>query len=319
MLLAGPFVDAGRAQQQNTNATRTSDLALQNLRRVAASAAEIKAVLIKDPGLMVELKHWVARDATDHGQIVNDSDLTNDGIYERLDTDIQFRSTATALVQRYGYLLPKLNPDSDLAKEHELLVQERTKWLAQNQEEQLAQARQRGTQSPQNTGPCDPQLDRDCGVSQARSSTLGVLRQRPLQDESPSRTAPPDSNSPNFPSGDGNSLLRAQLTKTGEDSVPPSKYRTPGSNDSTRSFSTLNVSALESAGLQTAGVGAGGSSGASVAGGNPNAGRTASDGLLAAYGLGMNSANGTLAEVSGIPGSGNDPSASAGVSPTVSM
>jgi len=45
-------------------------LALQNLSRVAASAAEIKGVLVKDAGLMVELKHWVARDATDHGQIV---------------------------------------------------------------------------------------------------------------------------------------------------------------------------------------------------------------------------------------------------------
>ncbi len=51
---------------------------MQNLSRVAASAAEIKAVLVKDAGLMVELKHWVAKDATDHGQIVGDSDLTNE-------------------------------------------------------------------------------------------------------------------------------------------------------------------------------------------------------------------------------------------------
>jgi len=99
---------------------------------------------------MVELKHWVAKDATDHGQIVGNSDLTNDAIFDRLETDIKFRSIATALVQRYGYLLPKLNPDSDLAKEHALLIQERTKWLAQNQEEELAQARQQVTRSPQN-------------------------------------------------------------------------------------------------------------------------------------------------------------------------
>jgi len=39
-----------RAQQRNTNTTNASDLALQNLSQVAASAAEIKAVLVKDAG-----------------------------------------------------------------------------------------------------------------------------------------------------------------------------------------------------------------------------------------------------------------------------
>ena len=74
LLLAMTHASAARAQQRNTNTPKasntsnTSDLALQNLSRVAASAAEIKAVLFKDVGLMVELKHWVARDATDHGQ-----------------------------------------------------------------------------------------------------------------------------------------------------------------------------------------------------------------------------------------------------------
>jgi len=34
-------------------------------------------------------------------------------------------------VQQYGFLLPKLNPDSDPGKEHQFLFQERTKWLAQ--------------------------------------------------------------------------------------------------------------------------------------------------------------------------------------------
>src|SRR6266478_9206724 len=64
-----------RAQQRNNKA---SDLALQNFSRVAGTAAEIKAVLLNDAGLMIALKHWVAKDATDHGQIVSDSDLTND-------------------------------------------------------------------------------------------------------------------------------------------------------------------------------------------------------------------------------------------------
>jgi len=320
LLLAMTHASAARAQQRNTktsnspNTSNTSDLALQNLSRVAASAAEIKGVLFKDAGLMVELKHWVARDATDHGQIVSDSDLTNDAIFERLATDIQFRSIATALVQRYGYILPKLNPESDLAKEHELLIQGRTKWLAQNQEEELSRARQQSTQNRQITESCVPQLETDCNFSQTRSPTSGGLRQGPQQEEPPSRTAPPEPNSPNVPRGDGNSLLRTELTQTGEDPGGASSQLS-GSYDSARSFRNLNVSTLDLAGLQTAGLGADRLSGLSVAGGNSIAGRTASDGLLAAYGLGTNSAIGTLAEASAIAGSGNNPWASAGVSP----
>ena len=140
----------------------SSELGRENLSRVAASAGEIKAVLFKDAGLMVALKYWVAKDATEHGQIISESDLTNDAIFERLEEDAQFRSVATALVQRYGYLLPKLNPESDVAREHELLVQERTKWLAQNQEEELANARRRRERDLQNAKSCDPKLDVDC-------------------------------------------------------------------------------------------------------------------------------------------------------------
>src|SRR5215831_11479251 len=60
----------------------TSDLAQQNMSLVAASPADIKAVLVSDPGLMVELKRWVAKNATDHGQIISESDLTNDAIFD---------------------------------------------------------------------------------------------------------------------------------------------------------------------------------------------------------------------------------------------
>ena len=142
MFLVPLHTPAAQVQQRNNSATNPSDLALQNLSRVAASAAEIKAVLLKDAGLMVELKRWVAKDATDHGQIIGEGDLSDYAIFDRLGTDVEFRSTATALVQKYGYLLPKLNPESDLAKEQDLLRIERTKWMAQAQEEERAQARQ---------------------------------------------------------------------------------------------------------------------------------------------------------------------------------
>src|SRR5271170_5370344 len=167
------------AQNQRPAPLPSSDLGRENSGRVAASVAELKAVLVKDTGLLVELKRWVAKDATDHGQVIGDSDLTNDAIFERLETDIQFRSVATAIVQKYGYLLPKVNPDSELGKERELLIQERTKWLAQNQEEELAAARQRNQRNLQNARACDPQFDQDCNASQSNRPTNGAQGQLP--------------------------------------------------------------------------------------------------------------------------------------------
>ncbi len=124
------------AQTQNVRPVQSSsELARENLSRVAASAGDIKPILLKDSGLMVELKRWVAKDATDHGQIVTDADLTNDAIFDRLENDVQFRAIATLLLQKYGYLVPQVNPSSELAKEQQMLVQERVKWLTQEEEE----------------------------------------------------------------------------------------------------------------------------------------------------------------------------------------
>jgi hypothetical protein len=161
---------AMRAQNQRPAPTTGSDLGRDNLSRVAASAAELKAVLLTEVGLMVELKRWVAKDATDHGQIISDSDLTNDAIFERLETDVQFRSVATAIVQKYGFLVPRLNPESELGRQQELLVQERTKWMAQHQEEERAAARQKDLQrNLQTASACDPQSDVDCTNAQPNS------------------------------------------------------------------------------------------------------------------------------------------------------
>src|SRR5260370_570822 len=107
------------------------DLTQENLGRVAASAIQIRSVLVKDEGLMVELKRWVAKEATDNGQVVEDSNLSDQAIFERLEQDIAFRSVATRLLQRYGYLMPMPNPDSDFAKEKELVLKERARRLVQ--------------------------------------------------------------------------------------------------------------------------------------------------------------------------------------------
>jgi polysaccharide biosynthesis/export protein len=161
------IAEAVAAQNQRPAPMASSDLGRDNYSRVSASAAELKSVLIKDPGLMVELKRWVAKDATDHGQVISDSDLTNDAIFERLETDSQFRSLATVTVQKYGYLLPRVNPDSELGRERELLIKERTKWLAQHQEEELAAARQRNAGQSQYGVNCGPRLTANCDTQLA--------------------------------------------------------------------------------------------------------------------------------------------------------
>lgn len=122
LLISFPLVGA---QQQST--APPSDLATGNLDRVAAPTTQIEEVLRKEPGLLVELKRWVAKEATDHGQIVEDNELTEQGIFERLGRDLRFRAVATRLLQRYGYLMPKPNPGSEAAIEQQILLQERQK------------------------------------------------------------------------------------------------------------------------------------------------------------------------------------------------
>src|SRR5580692_4453442 len=195
---------AASAQNQRPSPTVGSDLGRDNLSRVAASATELKSVLLTEVGLMVELKRWVAKDATDHGQIISDLDLTNDAIFERLETDVQFRSVATTIVQKYGFLVPRVNPESELGKEQELLVQERTKWLAQHQEEERVAAHQKALQnSLQTTRACDPQFDSDCASAQPNppaDNEGSQGRQGPTMQSPPLRN-PEQSNPPNFPNG----------------------------------------------------------------------------------------------------------------------
>jgi hypothetical protein len=112
--------DQGQSSTQEQDSLRRQGglpgLAIQNLDRVAASAAQIEQVLQRDPGLMVELKRWVAKEATDNGQVLEDSEITDEGILDRLARDVPFRSVATRLLQRYGFLMPAVNPGSEYAK-----------------------------------------------------------------------------------------------------------------------------------------------------------------------------------------------------------
>ncbi len=216
LVLTFLFCALAFAQQQGDRQRKTSeqgrneygveqspDLTQENLGRVAASAIQIRAVLVKDEGLMVELKRWVAKEATDSGQIVEDSNLTDQAIFERLEQDIAFRSVATRLLQRYGYLMPTPNPDSDFAKEKELVLKERARRLVQieSQEDSDSLRPQRNDRDLERTATCDPRRDEDCpqqspadrrrktrapgGMSSPETNPPGTPEQQPSQ--SPSR------------------------------------------------------------------------------------------------------------------------------------
>jgi polysaccharide biosynthesis/export protein len=101
-----------------------------NLELVAASPDQIKEVLEKDPGLFVELKRLMAKQATERGQIVSEDDLKDDVVLTRLETDTRFRSLATRMLQRYGYLTPQVNPTSEVGREQDLVLRDRAIQLA---------------------------------------------------------------------------------------------------------------------------------------------------------------------------------------------
>src|SRR5580765_8529658 len=67
---AGSFGLFAQTRAQSSTPPQ-SELGRQNVAHVAASVGQLVAVLHKDPGLMVELKRWIAKDATDHGQLIS--------------------------------------------------------------------------------------------------------------------------------------------------------------------------------------------------------------------------------------------------------
>jgi protein involved in polysaccharide export with SLBB domain len=147
--------------------------------RVAAPAEEIRTVLAKNPGLLVELERVVEKDEISKGQLVADSDLTEQAIFDRLDDDTTFRATATRLLQRYGYLLPNVNPDSEIGKEQELVLKERARRLVQIEAQEDAQSMkpqksEEETTSLASTGKCDSLSNTDCRESAPRRSLQGL-------------------------------------------------------------------------------------------------------------------------------------------------
>lgn len=147
------------AETPSHMSSRSRDIISDNLDRVAASADQILEVVNKEAGLMVELKRLLAQDAGVSGQILEESDLTDVAVAERLRSDLRARVLATRLLQRYGYLVPRLNPDSDLEAEQKLVRQERTQILARAAEhrDSLGEA----TTAGRNAG-CDSRDPSEC-------------------------------------------------------------------------------------------------------------------------------------------------------------
>ncbi|HEY6126865.1 MAG TPA: SLBB domain-containing protein [Candidatus Acidoferrum sp.] len=193
-----------------------SELTKGNLDRVAASAGQIREILLKDAGLLVELKRWVAKDAGDHGQVVEDSSLTDEAIFDRLEHDIEFRSRATVLLQRYGYLTPTLNPESDLGKQQLLLLQARARQMAQieAQEEMASMQAEQANRAKEALAECDVQEDESCNE---QPQATGRLKNKAA---APQRS--PDTTTPEIPfAPDQQPAANPQILRASGGAMPP--------------------------------------------------------------------------------------------------
>ena len=217
LLSSCPTANA-QSEQQNTRDVRSSadqkrlpqqsDLANENYEHLAAAPRQIQEVLLKDSGLLVELKRLAIKQATDNGQIVEDSELTDQAIFDRLELDIKFRSLATRLVQRYGYLLPSFNPDSEIGKQRDLLLKERAKRQLQVEAQEDAEIDaeiKKQAKEAETPETCDP-AKQDCGQQGSRRALrrgngLSNTQQQPDQG---------GSSVPQLPLNSGSPILRTQ-------------------------------------------------------------------------------------------------------------
>src|SRR5260370_42103822 len=103
-LMHGQTNDSSRVQPAVSRTNRmadASDLANDNFNHVAASAIQIRTVLLKDAGLLVEMKRRMPKEATDSGQVVEDTTHTDQANFIRL-------ALAVALPTITSHMLPRL-------------------------------------------------------------------------------------------------------------------------------------------------------------------------------------------------------------------
>ena len=147
-----------------------------------------------------------------------------------------FGPIATSLVQRYGYLLPKLNPKSDLAKEQELL-------RVRSARNGLHRPRRRGTRrrlrqkAPQDfqkaSAACDAQRNQAPVIACERKPSTRRAGTRTLVRDAKIETPllgilPPDQDFQSVPRGRGYPLQRAQLMQMQTGGMPLAEWTHPG-------------------------------------------------------------------------------------------
>src|SRR5712692_4339666 len=182
LFFCGPAYPQGQSQGSAAQGSGTEtparvplhspDIISDNLDRAAASADQILEVLNREAGLMVEMKRLLAQDAGASGQILEEGDLTDGAVAERLRSDLRARVLATRLLQRYGYLVPRVNPDSDLGAEQRLVRQERAQMLARASERRDSLGET--TTAGRNAG-CDPRSDSECALPSSLPDDHGNL------------------------------------------------------------------------------------------------------------------------------------------------
>jgi polysaccharide biosynthesis/export protein len=231
------------AQQPQDGA---SDWATDNLAVVAASAAQIRDVLAKDPGLLVELKRLMAQQAMDKGQIIEESDLADSAIMDRLGADTPFRALATRLLQRYGYLTPQLNPQLPPGPEQQGLLRKATA-------ERLARASSDLSSEP-------GLLESGCEPGQA--ATTGCRKGTPVrrpeaqQIRTPEESAQPAPPEPNLPARPGAESLPPRFQQTDQSAPALLTTSAVSSSRPIKPGATMGSAWPEDAGDVTAGMAA---------------------------------------------------------------
>ncbi len=83
--------DVAPNRQSSSATADMSDLARGNFEHVAAPSIQIREVLVSNAGLLVELERWVAKEATDNGQVLQEFSLSQQAIFDRPDPrDVKF-------------------------------------------------------------------------------------------------------------------------------------------------------------------------------------------------------------------------------------
>jgi len=231
-----------------------SELAKDNSNRVAASPLEIELVLLGNPGLRVELKRLIAKEATDNGQIVNENDLTDQALKDRLASNVAFRAAATRLLQRYGYLLPTVNPESAEGKEQDLLLKERARRLVQIEAQEDTEAFQ--------SNRVERARDRDkgCDADETGKCAFQDLGQTRRNAVTPKNELPPEVPEQGVSPSANPRILRTEVSPSlvaPEDMIEGQPSLSAVSNPLARRTESSQASSLASASLSNSPIGQG--------------------------------------------------------------